>query len=529
MTTEISTEIPTDLDQKRQDYIDHQIKHSEGYTAFSNADSFEEYEQQLRQEALASFNDPNHTLIDFPVPTTPGQAVNDNTAPNLFRPEIKTSMSNALFVSGRFNEEISYLPSQNTFRIWTGKMWIADHSDLIIERFSQESMQLKYNLAQQITDDDQRETEIKWVENSLTNLSLKQTIHSIKTLQEHWKEPSWFNYNSMLLPANNCAIDLKTKEFFPHAPSNRNTTIIPIDYDPSAACPIWLEFLDRIFNSDQSIIQYLQRVIGYALTGETTEQSLFFLYGTGSNGKSTFLETIGSLMGEYFKNIPIELLLKNKSKQSSDEIARLAGARFVTAKENDQNERLDESMIKALTGGDTITGRHLYKSSFDFKPQFKLFIGTNHKPKISGQDHGIWRRIKLIPFTTKIPDSEKDLDLSNKLRKELPGILNWALTGCIEWQKQTLNQPDIITEETNKYKADEDILSDFIYAHILASPNNLQHSKLMIQYKGWCIKENINPQSSRRVAKLFKERNYAFTRNSIGLLWTNLALNTHAK
>jgi len=183
---------------------------------------------------------------------------------------------------------------------------------------------------------------------------------------------------------------------------------------------------------NRALVRFLQRAVGYALTGMTSEQVLFFLYGTGANGKSTFIETCRNLVGEYAQQADFDTFVPKENGHPRNDLARLAGARFVAAVEAAQGRQLAENVIKQATGGDTITARFLYREYFEFSPQFKLFLVANHKPVIIGTDEAIWRRIRLIPFTVTIPPEERDKQLLEKLQRELPGILAWAVRGCLD-------------------------------------------------------------------------------------------------
>ena len=216
----------------------------------------------------------------------------------------------------------------------------------------------------------------------------------------------------------------------------------------------------------ERLIGYVQRSVGYSLTGVIREQILQFMYGTGDNGKSTFSETLAALMGDYFQKAPQELLMRKARPQSngpSPELARLCGVRLVIAQEVDEHHRLNEAQVKDLTGNDTLTARGLYEDYFEFKPTHKIWMYGNHKPKILGTDDAIWKRPKLIPFTEKIPKDEQVTDLlETYLIPELPGILAWAVRGCLDWQTHGLQVPPEVEAETKKYRNEMDLVTGFL-------------------------------------------------------------------
>ena len=245
-----------------------------------------------------------------------------------------------------------------------------------------------------------------------------------------------FDRDPMLLNCSNGTLDLRNGEIRGHDPPDLITKMVPVAYDPQATCPVWEAFVDRTMESDRSKIEFLQRALGYSLTGITSEQCLFVLHGSGANGKSTLMETIRELLADYAMHTTTSSLLQSKSSPIRNDLARLNGARCVSAVEIGMGRRLDEALVKQLTGGDQVTARYLYNEYFEYKPTFKLFIAANHKPDIRGVDHGIWRRIHLIPFNVTIASDDIDRDLPSKLRAELPGILAWAVRGCRQWQER---------------------------------------------------------------------------------------------
>jgi putative DNA primase/helicase len=220
-------------------------------------------------------------------------------------------------------------------------------------------------------------------------------------------------------------------------------------------------------------------VAGYALTGDTREQVLFILYGTGANGKSTFLEVLRALLGEFARQTDFSTFLVRSSDTVRNDLAKLAGARFVTAVEAEEGRRLDEALVKQLTGGDRITARFLYKEFFEYDPQFKIFLATNHKPVIWSPGEAIWRRIRLIPFAVTIPEAEQDHTLVAQLCTELPGILRWAVQGCLAWQQEGLGIPEEVQQATAAYRQDMDALAGFLASCCVKGPDEQATSKAL--------------------------------------------------
>jgi len=312
-----------------------------------------------------------------------------------------------------------------------------------------------------------------------------------------------------VLNVNNGTIDLKTGKLRPHDSNQKLSKIVPIDYDPTAKCPRWSSFLYRVMDDDDDMIDFLQRAVGYTLTGDVGGQCLFFTHGMGANGKSVFLEVLLQLLGEYGTNTRAETIMQTRNTGIPNDIARLVGKRFVGVSEIELGQKMAESLIKDLTGGDTISARFLHKEYFDFKPEFKLWIRGNHKPNIRGTDDGIWRRIHLIPFDVQIPVAERDGSLPDKLREELPGILRWAVDGAIAWLQDGLRVPEKVCAATNEYRNDMDRLSDFIAERCVVDPScSAFAGALFSSYKEWCEESGERYTSQTAFGSALGERGY---------------------
>lgn len=336
-----------------------------------------------------------------------------------------------------------------------------------------------------------------------------------------------FDKNDWLLNVNNGTIDLRTGRLQPHRREDYITKIAPVHFDPHAICPTWIAFLRRIMDGNQDVIDFLQRAIGYSLTGATVDHALFFAYGGGQNGKSTFFETLAALLGEYWQKAPTEILMvKDRTTGIPNDIARLVGLRMVVAAEVEEGSRMAEKQVKDLTGGDTLVARFLNKEFFEFKPTHKVWMYGNHKPVIRGTDTGIWRRVKLIPFMVTIPENERDPDLKNKLFQELPGILAWAVQGCLDWQKNGLKPPTVVQLATEQYKTESDTFSAFLSECTIKKEDaRTQAGKLYLAYQTWCKENGEKPLGGNRFGGQLVEHGFKkhqamgrFYYNGIGLL-----------
>lgn len=312
--------------------------------------------------------------------------------------------------------------------------------------------------------------------------------------------PQNLDRNKAVIGAKNGIIDLKTGELLPHDREAYLTKQCPVIYNPDAPDPkLWLQFLSDIFGGDPYMLDYIQKCVGYSLTGSTSEQCAFFLFGTGRNGKSTFLEIVRGILGDYATNIqPQTIMVNPKSGNApSSDIARLKGARLVTSVEPNEGMRLDEGLLKQLTGDDVVTARKMFSEEFEFKPEFKLWMATNHKPLIRGTDTGIWRRIHLIPFEVQIPIDRVDKKLKYKLVKESEGILKWAVQGCIRWQNEGLSMPQKVLEAVREYQHEMDVISTFMDACCIGE-GEVKASRLYAVYAKWAEEHNEYVMSSTK-------------------------------
>jgi putative DNA primase/helicase len=314
------------------------------------------------------------------------------------------------------------------------------------------------------------------------------TVSAVERLarsdRRHAAVPEIWDADPMLLGTPSGTVNLQTGQL---VPADRNHYITKMTaVAPSGECPTWQEFLDRITDGNVAFQAYLQRAVGYALTGSTKEQVLFFFWGTGANGKSTFLNTISKVLGELAKNAPMSAFTANSMEQHPTDLAMLHGARLVTSIETEEGRRWAEARIKALTGGDPITARFMRQDFFTFTPTFKVMVAGNHKPKLNDVDEAIRRRIHLVPLTVTIPANERDQDLQEKLEAELGGILAWAIEGCLAWQREGLNPPQAVLEATNEYLAEEDAVALWIEARCeFDSTAETPSQALYKAYKAW--------------------------------------------
>ena len=319
-------------------------------------------------------------------------------------------------------------------------------------------------------------------------------------------------------------VDLRTGTTRAHAREELHTKVTGAGVGESG-CPVWLAFLTRIMGGDADMVAFIQRVVGYCLTGSTREQCLFILYGNGSNGKSTFLDTIRAVFGDYAQHSRAETFMKDrKSGGIPNDVAALRGARLVTSSEPEQGAQLDESLIKEMTGDAAISARFMRQEFFTFTPTFKVLLATNHRPVIRGTDHGIWRRIRLVPFLETIRDEEKDRDLGKKLEAEADAILAWSIEGARLWVEHGLAEPAAVRDATEDYRADMDVLADFMSEKCLLYGVCI-NTDLYKSFSEWQQANGEKPRSQKWLTRALYDRGYKQdTSRKNGRRWVDLSL-----
>ena len=355
----------------------------------------------------------------------------------------------ALSFTQRYAEDWSYCALWGKWLVWTGNRWQADETLLVshLMRHVCRAAALKAD-----------------THRLAAKLAASSTVGGVERLarsdRQHASTSDEWDNDPWLANAPGGVINLHTGRVRPHNRSDRMTKITTAT--PHGHCPQWLAFLADITNSDADLMAYLQRVIGYCLTGITSEHALFFLYGTGANGKSVFVNVITTILGDYAANAPMDTFMETRTDRHPTDLAGLRGARFVSSVETEQGRRWNESKVKAITGGDKVSARFMRQDFFEYVPQFKLVIAGNHKPSIRNVDEAMKRRLHLIPFTVTIPPEKRDGKLTEKLLKERDGILAWAVAGCLLWQQNGLQPPTVVVEATDEYFEEEDAIGEFL-------------------------------------------------------------------
>jgi putative DNA primase/helicase len=356
-----------------------------------------------------------------------------------------------------------------------------------------------------------------------------QTVAAIERLaradRRHAATANQWDADPWLLNTPAGTIDLHTGELHRHEREQYMTKMTAAG--PGGDCPSWRRFLDRVTDGNSELQAFLQRVIGYCLTGSVCEHALFFLYGLGANGKSVFAVTMAGLLGDYSKTAPISSFTASTTEQHPTDLAGLRGARFVTAIETEDGRWWAEAKIKNLTGGDRITARFMRQDFFEYVPQFKLVVAGNHKPGLRTVDEAIRRRLHLIPFTVTIGEQERDPNLAEKLKAEYPGILQWAITGCLMWQKEGLNAPAVVRDATTAYLASEDAIARWIEDRCLISPKYWSSSSALYgDFKDWCQQAGERERTQKAFAQALEDHGFARERTRSAKGFSHIGLKT---
>lgn len=426
-----------------------------------------------------------------------------------------TELGNAEWFANEYKEKILF-SNQYGWMIWNKKKWEIDEVNKV-EVYATKLFKKLFEM--ESDNEDILKAMRKWGMTSQSRRVISNSLLLSKALLPIRIEQ--LDTNKYLLNCQNGILDLKTGSLLPHASHHLMTKIADAGYEEDAECPNWIKFLESIFvdskgNTDHELIRYVQKLVGYTMTGDVSEQSMYFLYGGGKNGKSTFINTIKDILGDYSRQTNKETFIsKEHNGSANSDVARLAGSRFVSAVESNDGEKLDESIVKQITGGESIIARFLHKDFFEFTPEFKVFFTTNHKPIVKGTDEGIWRRIKLIPFLATIPEEKRDLQLPVKLKEEVSGILKWMLEGCLLWQKEGLKNPSSIESASKDYREEMDILLPFIKECCTVNPlAKVELKDLYNEYQSYCIENDDYKLKKRAFTREIESKGYEKTQGA---------------
>jgi putative DNA primase/helicase len=482
-------------------------------------------------EATPEYKAPRMARAKQPIedaPSEPSPRDEDQPAEGPLGRFNRTDMGNAQRLVHLFGDRIRFHVQWKAWLIFDGRRWKEDQTGRIV-RLAKKTVRLIYREAAAETDETRREALAKWAVTSESRsridsmIALAQSEPGIPVLRDELdSDPFLFN-------VRNGTIDLRTGELRQHRREDLVTKLAPVDYDPEAKAPLWDGFLEKILGTRPETIGFLRRAAGYAMTADVSEQCLFFLYGEGSNGKSTFLATIERTFGkgEYAITIDPKILTSKDHDEHPTELCDLDGPRFVNTVEVDDGKKMAKGLVKRLTGGtDAIRARRMRRDPYQFDPKFKLFLAANHKPVIRGTDHGIWRRIMMVPFEYTIRDDEKDKDFDKKLLAEKAGILAWCVRGCLEWQLGGLKPPKSVMDATSDYRKDMDSIQKFLDQRCELGPDKeCKYPALYGAYKQWCDEYGIaHPLGGRKFSEVLTSKGFGKRESNGNTFYVGLEL-----
>lgn len=422
-----------------------------------------------------------------------------------------TDLGNGKRFAAMADGNMRYLVEQKQWLVWTGRRWTIDKTGAAM-RLAKETALSIYGEVDLARDDDERVRIAKHAIRSESENRLRAMINLAKSEPGIPITQGKLDRDLWLLNCENGTIDLRTGELRPHRREDFITKLCPVEYDPEASSAL-LEFFLQGALPDVDVRRYVQKALGYSLTGSTELEKLFFAYGPSATGKSTLLAAVEATLGDYAATADFESFLQRRhvSGAPRNDIARLVGKRFVVSVEVEDGKRMAEGLINQLTGGDTVAARFLYSEAFEFRPQFKLWLAANNRPSISGPEGAIWRRLVQIPFLEQIPEDERDPEVKARLRDaERSAVLAWLVQGCLLWQEEGLKEPEAVKKLTREYREESDPLRDFLEDCCALSPTaQANNSELWKAYQEWCTSNGVRyPIGRKRFSQTLFDRGF---------------------
>lgn len=450
--------------------------------------------------------------------------------------EGQTDRANGRRLAHRHGYAIRYCHPWRKWLIWDGMRWKRDDSGEIMRRAKDVADDLwadaaEYCKQQRIVGDEIKPI-FAFAKSCAANTRLQAMVSLAASEPGIPIHPEYLDADHWLINCPNGTVDLRTAILRPHSQADNITKLCPTPYDPNATCPNFMAFLNTIFDGNQELIEFVQTLFGYCLTGSIREQVLPIFYGEGSNGKSTLITAIMETMGpDYTMQAVADLLMAKKTDGHPTDRADLFGMRMISCIETEDNKRLAESTVKQLTGGDRIRARRMREDFWEFSPTHKIILATNHMPRIKGTDHAIWRRLALVPFLMKFwdasrgesgpPEREISRDLPELIKREHSGILAWQVQGCLRWQKQGLRMPASVQAATTDYRDKEDLVGQFIADRCLTGPQHysVKASAIYGAFRAWCETEGEYAPSQRVFGERLGSLGFERFRTASGKWW----------
>ncbi|WP_243366459.1 DNA primase family protein [Fundidesulfovibrio soli] len=426
-----------------------------------------------------------------------------------------TDLGNADLFAEMFKDEVHYVPELDRWIVWTKGKWSASKGELMgrVRRLLEERRaESNYpgNLVTIYGEDVGKKDAKKWLAKSQSKSRIDAMLELAKVDPKISVSQDELDNNPYLLGVQNGTLDLVTGIRRPSTPEDLITQYVRVKYDPEATCPGWEKFIDQVTCGQKDLANYIQENLGYALSGSVQEQQMIVFTGKGKNGKSTLVDVILEVMGDYGKTTPAHTLMKSESRAIRNDIARLRGARFVSAVEINTGKHLDEALVKRLTGGDKMTARFIGREYFEFVPQAKFFLAVNTLPEVSGADDGIYRRIRIIPFDLSVSEDEVNKGLAEELKQEKAGILAWAVRGFKHWHANgKLTEPACVRDASRDFRSVMDTIGSFIEDECERDKSKrVPKGLLFSEYQKWASRACIEPVSMKKFGILIRQQGF---------------------
>ncbi len=467
----------------------------------------------IRIESFKGRRNGRHTPVAA-VPDHDGIGMDDRPPFEVIAPAEITEDGVALVFERRHAGSLLFDHDIGAWFVWQGQCWRRETTQLAFEWARQAARDVSVG-----SKDGKRATASKSGFAGGVERFARST-RTFATIANEWDR------SQMLLGTPDGTVDLVSGIMRLADPGDRITKSTAVAPSSTADCPIWIRFLDEATGGDRDLMRYLQQILGYGLTGDTREQCLFFAHGDGGNGKGVFVNVTKAVMGEYAINAAMDTFVSADKSRHTTELARLQGARFVTASETEEGRAWAEARIKQLTGGDEITARFMRMDDFTFRPEFKLFIIGNHKPSLHNVDEAMKRRFNLIPFVNK--PKVKNLQLEEELKAEWPAILRWMIEGCLDWQRNGLVRPDAVVKETDEYFRSQDLLGQWIEDRCDVDKSNPKvwdvKSKLYASWKTYCERAGEKPNTVKIWKEAMENRHFYEKKKNFGVCMEGVML-----
>ncbi len=434
-----------------------------------------------------------------------------------------TELGNAERLVASHGDEIRYVAAWGQWLRWDGTRWATDHDAVAVGDLAADVARKLWRDVAAAPSTSTRDASAKWAKRSEASSVITAAIRLARAMPGVRIDHDRLDADASLLNVANGTVQLADPQVREHRPDDLLTKVAGASWDKDAAAPAWDKFLADVL-PDPELRLFVQRSIGYCLTGSVSEQVLFLLVGDGANGKSTFVSAIEHVLGDYAGIAAKELLVAQRHEGHPTSVADLFGVRFAVGVETEQSNVLAEAKVKQLTGGDKLKARRMREDFWSFEPTHKLWIATNHLPRIRGRDHAIWRRIRVVPFEVTIAEADRDPDLLGKLRGEASGILRWAVEGYVAWREQGLDAPQSVVDAVAQYRADQDWVARFCDAKELEirPGGQMFTTELNEMYRSWCHDEGEPQLASKAFATELQERGCERSNSSGKRIWKGI-------